>query len=83
MAKGIIVVDVPDVCMLCFALTEEEECLAMDASSVGIDPCMGKPDWCPIRPVPEKKNVTPLSKESYVAGWNECIDEILSSKERS
>lgn len=43
-----------------------------------------KPDWCPIRPMPEKKeltgdvsNVKSISEESIKIGWNDCIDEML------
>jgi hypothetical protein len=40
------------------------------------------PDWCPLKPLPEKKSTTaPVSnyevqKNLFAAGWNTCIDEI-------
>lgn len=41
-----------------------------------------KPDWCPLKPLPEKKEyIVPIdnveSKKDIIAvGWNACIDKI-------
>ena len=44
------------------------------------DYCQIKPNWCPLKPVPEKKKVD-LIKPPFVigqnTGWNACIDEIM------
>lgn len=48
-----------------------------------------KPDWCPLKPMPEKKEATqlpisPLLPKQYTVfekGYNACIDEILGDKE--
>ena len=40
-----------------------------------------KPSWCPIKPMPSKKDVD-YSKEFdyqdgyYAEGWNDCLEEI-------
>lgn len=44
------------------------------------------PEWCPLKPLPEKMKVTGLyngeyfkaggKPPSYKIGWNKCIDEI-------
>lgn len=40
------------------------------------------PDWCPLRPLPEKKEyIVPIDnvesqKDIIAVGWNACIDEI-------
>lgn len=45
--------------------------------------CQGKPDWCPLKPLPEKKEyVDPTSsakaKKNIIAvGWNTCINMIV------
>lgn len=42
-----------------------------------------KPEWCPLKPVPEKAESEELFDEyddGYVDGWNSCIDEILKIK---
>lgn len=36
-----------------------------------------QPDWCPLRPMPEKPYYPPFHEESYVSGWNACIDAII------
>lgn len=44
-----------------------------------------KPDWCPLKPVPEKYDVlaaienNPNYDPSYDVGRNDCIDEILGN----
>lgn len=46
-----------------------------------------KPDWCPLRDLPEKKeynNAIPAEKQwcfESIAGWNECIGEILKGED--
>lgn len=45
-----------------------------------------RPDWCPLKPLPEKMKLTGLYNgeyfktggklPSYKIGWNDCIDEI-------
>ena len=42
-----------------------------------------KPDWCPLKPMPSKKD-KPTKSESFAcfnSGFNACIDEILGDKE--
>ena len=48
------------------------------------------PDWCPLKPLPEKMKVTGLyngeyfkaggKPPSYKIGWNDCIDEITGGE---
>ena len=48
---------------------------------------VGKPDWCPLRELPEKNPSNPELApgvyytekvcEVYKNGWNACLDEIL------
>ena len=46
-----------------------------------------KPDCCPLRPMPEKKqlsgdvhNVQSMAEEISVASWNACIDAITTDQ---
>lgn len=39
-----------------------------------------RPDWCPLKPMPEKMNCPPMNGANYEAGWNACIDEILGGE---
>lgn len=40
-----------------------------------------KPDWCPLRELPERKKLegfTSFADDMKVIGWNACLDEILN-----
>ena len=96
MSKSVLVIDTPEKCLdckFCYELDEGvEACCSIsddgkDASLMKkIDCeygyCQGKPDWCPLKTLPEKKNTTaPVSnyevqKNLFAAGWNVCLREI-------
>lgn len=102
MAKGIIVVDVPECCMecrSCYHADDLELCGLVkrlyrcrfepeDIEDVYLPDIMrAKPDWCPIRQLPEKKMCSMsicIATEEYHErkGWNACIDEILKEVRR-
>ena len=77
-SKAILVLDMPESCGDCPLQTEYDtlrcvvnnEIVTMDA----------RPDWCPLKPVPEKVDIPYLT--IWDAGWNACIDEILKGSER-
>lgn len=81
--KGIIIVDIPEKdCRGCQCFGESYNyCGAIHKY---IDPIVGKfPEWCPIRLVPEKKNMKNASTFTdlgFINGWNACLDEILKEK---
>lgn len=42
-----------------------------------------KPDWCPLKPLPEKKETSKIASDyavgyakGYEKGWSDCFDEI-------
>lgn len=92
MSKAILVMDMPKNCI---------ECPIGKNMSISIETCIqcpfGKcaideeaetiPDWCPLRPMPEKKEVCGKYPQpdgitpSYKIGYNACIDEIGGSNE--
>lgn len=62
------------------------QCHAVDAENPwSTDPDKVKPDWCPLRELPEK---IPELKSGYEdlgtsirrVGWNACLDEILEER---
>ena len=97
MSKPVLVIDTPENCLdcqFCFELYEGVEacCLISDddkdtSLTKKIDCeygyCQGKPDWCPLKPLPEKEEyVDPTSsakaKKNIIAvGWNTCINMIV------
>ena len=102
MAKSVLVMNTPDNCLDCLFAVEIDEgveacCSAknddIDGTSMKeIDCeggyCQGKPDWCPLNPLPEKLELSERDAErvsngetvansvSFKSGWNMCIDEI-------
>lgn len=44
-----------------------------------------KPNWCPLKPMPQKENEFDKCLNDYGRGWrigyNHCIDEILGEEE--
>ena len=84
MDKGIIVVNMPDCCDICrfssqaygMEQFEEGECYCtIEMKSVDRMPEGTKPDWCPVKAIPDKMQSEGIS--IYATAWNECINEIL------
>lgn len=106
MSKSILVIDTPERCSICEFLrrTDEDYCYCR---RLGVDYQVneymrstpkGKPDWCPLRNLPErmekKKYLTRKDnrgntetcgevKDMIAIGWNMCIDEILKGAKKS
>lgn len=84
MSKGIVLVDIPDKCdgcEMCGTLIGKVICVAMIKRIHDIN---ARPEWCPIKPLPEKKlltgdvnNTEKMGHELVRAGWNACIDKLL------
>lgn len=93
MSKSIVVVNTPEVCVDCIFCQEYgigskkyAFCYVVNGDSENdmklIDCiygyCQSKPDWCPLKPLPEKMTgVTPtFHYDSIKAGWNGCFNKI-------
>lgn len=93
MSKAVLVLDMPESCDVCpFStmyetpdgliecenpLSEEYGCNVSDYEGT-------RPDECPLRELPEKKNVKDTETATAFAtfiGWNACIDEITGEQE--
>ena len=89
MAKAVLVMDMPEQvcqkCTLCYE-TEDDEYLCCAVGK--LVPDGEKPDWCPLRELPEKKETTypqACYTNSYwtdemKAGFNTCLNEMLGGK---
>ena len=93
MSKAVYVMDMPENgcmdCVFCYEIDEGiEACCTItreldDEDSfreIEEDYCQCKPDWCPLRPMPEKMHCPPMNGENYEAGWNACIDAICGEE---
>lgn len=94
MAKGFILVDVPENCLDCRFCIEVHEgieayCALVnnpdnhdEFKEIEVSYPPDKPDWCPIRELPERKKpnkftLSPMIKEHYYefdSGYNACLD---------
>ena len=86
MRKSVLVMKTPEKCLDCNLCA-----LDMDGSlscyyykkeicsNVGEN--NSRPNWCPLRPLPDRKEITETYKwedrlPSFKCGWNWCLDEI-------
>ena len=82
MSKSVLVIYTPEDCESCvlrsgiFRYFCKICCRYIEDLSV-------KPDWWPMKPLPEKDNgdyPANTSDASFVEGWNQCIDEITGGE---
>lgn len=78
MSKAILVIDTPDNCFKC-KLQEWANCRIVKGCHTG----NSRPEWCPLKPLPEKAELTFIDhgQDQIAMGWNACIDEILKGEE--
>lgn len=82
MAKGIIVVDIPETCGDCACCQYDGQydryCGVNGEDLMNIDWNGEKPDWCPIKPMPERAyHENYCDNGRYDKGWNDCLNEVL------
>ncbi len=86
MNKSLLVIDTPKSCENCYMLSHNYcnfQCLITGEL---IEKSTNKPDWCPLKPLPEKKEyIVPIDnveaqKDIIAVGWNACIDEITGEE---
>lgn len=79
MAKAMLIMEMPETCSDCCVCDEYGYCGAKHKL------CASRftkvQEWCPLREVPQKPDYPPINENSYVAGYNACIDEILGGGE--
>lgn len=86
MAKAVLIMDdMPDYCNDCYAMYMSLSGIFCRAAEESLPAKAERPDWCPLRELPEKKE-TVHPQECYdnsywtdemKAGFNACLDEIL------
>ena len=94
MAKAILILDMPENCFgcnLCHINSDggEDRCQAFEVSRAVNSETYEKPDWCPLRKLPEKKETHTVLElhsngrwtEGMKAGFNACLDEILGKRQ--
>lgn len=89
MPKAVLVTDMPESCfgcnfMYCDEESDTETCQATETAR-DIDLIEDRPDWCPLRELPEKATEMTDADDlgvDYVRGtmdgWNACLDAIIN-----
>lgn len=92
MAKAVLVMDMPESCDMCDFVDDEQPprygektlyCTVPGICEDVTDYIGCRPDFCPLRVLPEKKGGDKLQDEisdSYDAGWNACLEEIIKEE---
>ena len=80
MAKAVLIMDMPECCAECacsyFERGSKELNLICGATGEDANN-VGKPDWCPLRELPEKANHPDYCDNGrFDKGWNACLDAI-------
>lgn len=98
MNKSVLVMNTPENCLdcrFCYELDEGvEACCSIsdDDKDTSLTKkidceygyCQGKPDWCPLKPLPEEKEEEYWRSKlslAWIRGWNDCIDAITGGDE--
>lgn len=91
--KSVLLIDTPESCLDCQFCYELDEGVEAYCSIMNDDEdkslmkeidcedryCQGKPDWCPLKPLPKKKEEEYWRSKlslAWIRGWNDCIDVI-------
>lgn len=81
MSKSVLVMETPEWCADCSLLVGCTEANPKcNAVNKPIDYIDKRPDWCPLRPLPEKRDAKITGADwncGYNDGWNACVDEII------
>lgn len=81
--KAILVIDMPDSCDKCELGYYSDGRILLCEYEDKVGNKESKPDWCPLKELPEKHNSIRTWDEyynGYDIGWNDCIDNILKDK---
>ncbi len=89
--KSVLVIDTPNNCRECHFGKHDYPYPYCRITINCMDSLNGKPEWCPLSPIPEKVKLkqytdnTALDMESvlayqYVQGYNACIQDILKGE---
>ncbi len=87
MSKAVLVMDMPESCADCSCSFFERDNpkLNLICGATGEDANnVGKPDRCPLIPMPEKIDIHKAKTETvanWIEGWNACIDAITGERE--
>lgn len=82
--KGILILEIPERCSHCLMRSVSYDASVCQLEIRKVNPKeKNRPEWCPIKPIPEKKepienpaSIPGAYIEGYSDGWNDAIKEI-------
>ena len=84
MKKAVLLMDVPETCLDCnLCVLDTDGSISCYYNKREICSNVGennsRPNWCPLRPLPDRKEITETYKwedrlPSFKCGWNWCLD---------
>lgn len=80
MSKSVLVINTPESCCSCYLRGFTLNLQYCRGKLKDIKDVSTKPDWCPLKPLPEKsttENDMTDYQRGMVDGRNQCIDEIV------
>lgn len=100
MSKSVLVIDTPENCYdcrFCYELDEgveaccsisddDKDTSLMKKIDCEYGYCQGKPDWCPLKPLPEEKEEEYWRSKlslAWIRGWNTCISKITETSDKN
>ena len=81
MSKSVLVIDTPEKCISCIYVVGILHYFCR-INFRNIKDISTKPDWCPLKPLPERKEyIVPIDnaellKDFMAVGWNSCLRKI-------
>ena len=91
MSKASLILDMSKICLDCMFCFELDEGIKAHCSVVSGDEyegffrriecdggyCQNKPEWCPLKELPERRKYNEEFFNGDVKGWNDCLETIL------
>lgn len=87
MSKAVLIMDMPESCRDCMIRSLADDCQTTGRYVQGYRHNNSKPDWCPMKELPEMCHITGASGQTkdyvngYRTGWNDCIDIITGGND--
>ena len=88
MSKSVLVINTPKYCALCVLRSGVHHPFCR-VNNRDITDLSIRPDWCPLKPLPEKKEyIVPndnveSQKDIIAVGWNACLREITETSDEN
>lgn len=82
MSKSVLVINTPKYCALCVLRSGVHHPFCR-VNNRDITDLSIRPDWCPLKPLPEKKEEEYWRSKlslAWIRGWNTCISKITGGK---